>query len=67
MSAFDSELYSVIDGKVICNACNVRSEFLGEHRCFGDDGGRACECQSPLCRLKRGEVTLAELEAEGST
>lgn len=59
-----SDLYSIVGGRTICNACNVLPTFMGEHRCFGDDGGPSCECQDPLCRLKRGEVTLAELEAE---
>lgn len=61
------DLYSLVNDKVICNACNVLPTFLGEHRCFGDDGGRRCECQDPLCRLQRREVTLAELEAETSS
>lgn len=64
MSLSNSDLYALIDGRVICNACNVRPEFMGEHRCFGEDGGDRCQCQDPLCRLHRREVTLADLEAE---
>jgi hypothetical protein len=52
----------------LCDACNVRPEWLGEHRCCGSRKGDppeiVCECQSPLCRMYREEVTLAELEAE---
>lgn len=60
----------------ICDACNVRPEFLGEHRCFGtykvDSIGQlthgfglevTCQCPDPLCRLLRGEITHDELMA----
>ncbi len=59
-----ADLYSEVDGRWLCNACNVRPGWLGEHRCFGSDGGGKCECSDPLCRLHRGETTLAELERE---
>ncbi len=59
-----NDLYVQVDGRTICNACNVRPDFLGEHRCFGEVGGQRCQCPEPLCRLQRREVTLVELEAE---
>lgn len=64
LSGRAAELYTVVDGRIICNACNVRPGWPGEHRCFGTDGGATCQCQDGLCRMQRGEVTLAELEAE---
>lgn len=52
----------------LCDACNVRPEWVGEHRCCGDRRGDPpkipCDCQEPLCRMQRGEATLAALEAE---
>lgn len=51
---------------VLCDACNVCPEWPGEHRCCGGHGFPPirCECSDPLCRMQRGEVTLAELQAE---
>lgn len=45
---------------MICDACNVRPEWLGEHRCHG----APCTCQDPLCRMYRDEVTIEELVAD---
>lgn len=56
--------YQLLDGRVICNACNVRPDFQGEHRCFGRDLLDVCECQDGLCRMQRGEITLVGLLLE---
>lgn len=58
------DLFREVDGVTICNACNVRPEWPGEHRCFRTVDGVTCECSTPLCRLDRGEVTLEQLMAE---
>lgn len=53
---------------ILCDACNVRPDWPGEHRCCGSRKGDPieirCECAAPECRMQRREVTLAELEAE---
>ncbi len=59
-----SDRFVLMNGRSICPACNVHPSFVGEHRCFGPDSEQRCECQDPLCRLQRREITLAELEAE---
>lgn len=64
LSAQAEDLYIEVDGIVTCNACNVRPEYNGEHRCFGSDGGATCQCPEPLCRLHRREVTLEQLMQE---
>lgn len=60
----NTDFYTLIDGRIICNACNVRPDYYGDHRCFRDDGGTMCQCPSGECRVQRGEITFEELLKE---